>query len=149
ARQLLPRLPDVLAGKQKPRDPAETYAFGHICYEPPQRRYADAVRLFAEAFAADPKLPEDLGSHNRYHAACAAALGGCGKGNDAASQDDQARARLRGQALTWLRAILAQHRQQATSGDAAPRKEAAFRLSWWLEDSELAGVRPGPNRTSM
>jgi tetratricopeptide (TPR) repeat protein len=149
ARQLLPRLPDVLAGKQKPRDPAETFDFGHICYEPPQRRYADAVRLFAEAFAADPKLAEDLGSHNRYDAACAAAQGGCGKGNDAASQDDQARARLLGQALTWLRANLALRRQQATSGDAALRKEAAFRLAWWLDDQELTGVRPGPNRTSM
>jgi tetratricopeptide (TPR) repeat protein len=149
ARELLPHLPDVLAGKRKPKDAAESYDFGRLCYASPQKRYADAVRLFAQAFAADPTVAEDLGSHNRYVAASAAALGGCGKGKDAASQNDQARARLRGQALSWLRADLALRRQQANSGQAALRKEAAFQLAWWLEDSDLVGVRPGPHKVAM
>jgi tetratricopeptide (TPR) repeat protein len=142
-RALLPRLADVLAGKDKPKSPAETYALGELCYAPFQSRYADAVRLFAEAFAADPKLADDFKSGNRYNAACVAALAGCGKGQDAARQDDKARARLREQALTWLRADLVLLRQQARSG------ESAAALAHWLEDPDLAGVRPGPKQVAM
>jgi tetratricopeptide (TPR) repeat protein len=146
-RELLPRLPGVLAGKDKPKTPAEMYVFGHICYEAPQNRYADAVRLFAEAFAADPKLAEDLKSRNRYDAACAAALGGCGKGKDSVTQNDRDRVRLREQSLKWLHAdlALALHRQHASAGESAVRSDAAAKMAHWLEDSDLAGVRdPGP-----
>jgi len=38
--------------------------------------------LYADAFAADPKLAEDLHTESRYRAACSAALAGCGLGKD-------------------------------------------------------------------
>jgi hypothetical protein len=42
-------------------------------------------------------------SVHRYNAACAAALAACGQGKDSAKRDAQERARLRRQALDWLR----------------------------------------------
>ncbi len=46
------------------------------------------------------------GRASRFAVAVAAALAGCGKGEDAAKLDDKERTRLRQQALTWLRADL-------------------------------------------
>jgi hypothetical protein len=62
------------------------------------------LRFYSEAFADDPKLADDLRTRHRYNAACSAALAGCGQGADADKPDDQERARLRQQALAWLRA---------------------------------------------
>jgi tetratricopeptide (TPR) repeat protein len=147
-RELLPRLPDVLAGQDKPKSPAETYAFGHICsYH--SHRYVDAVRLFAEAFAADLNLAADLKAWNRCDAAGAAVLGGCGKSKDSAKLKDKDRARLREQALKWLHADLALHRQHASAGESALRRDAAAELSHWLRDWDLVGVRPGPYQIAM
>jgi Flp pilus assembly protein TadD len=148
-RALVTRLPDVLAGKDKPKDPAEAIAFAQICTQPFQKRYADAARFYADAFAADPKLADNLKPWHRYNAACYAALAGCGKGTDAAKQDDQDRARLRGQALTWLRADLVLLRRRAGSGEAPLRQDAAAKLSHWLIDSDLVGLRPGSEQVPM
>jgi tetratricopeptide (TPR) repeat protein len=68
--QLLPRLPDVLAGNSEPATPAEACVFARLCAPPFQRRYAAAVRLFEGAFRADPKLAADLKAAYRYDAAC-------------------------------------------------------------------------------
>src|SRR5262249_3925379 len=65
-----------------------------------------AVRFYEDAFAAEPKLADDLDAGHRYNAACAAALAGCGQGKDAGHLDDKERARLRRRALDWLRADL-------------------------------------------
>jgi tetratricopeptide (TPR) repeat protein len=70
-------------------------------------RFVAAVRHFSAAFAAEPKLAEDLSRAHRIVAAVAAALAGCGQGEDAAPLDKNERARLRQQALDWLRADLA------------------------------------------
>jgi Flp pilus assembly protein TadD len=139
-RALLPRLGEVLAGKDKPKNAAEALDLAKLCGEPFQKRYAGGARLYADAFAADPALAEDLKSGNRYNAACSAALGGCGEGKDAA-KDETARARLRRQALGWLQADLAACRQQANSKEAAQREEAATQLAHWLVDSDLKGLR--------
>jgi hypothetical protein len=93
------------------------------------RRYAAGARFFADAFAAQPKLLAD--GHTlryqaarfarakawedgplRYIAARFAARAGCGQGADAATLDEKERARLRHQALAWLR----------------------DELSWWTEE---------------
>jgi hypothetical protein len=66
--------------------------------------YAAAARYFAEAFDHDAKLAD--GPWHRYNAACFAALAGCGHGKDADKLDDQELARLRKQAIAWLRAHL-------------------------------------------
>jgi hypothetical protein len=56
--------------------------------------------------AGEPGLAEDLNAQHRYNAARAAALAGCGAGEDAAHLTDSDRAGLRKQALDWLRADL-------------------------------------------
>src|SRR5215472_4056243 len=60
----------------------------------------------SSAMRSPPK--DDLQTQDRYNAANAAALAGCGQGEDAAKLNDNERTRLRQQALTWLRADLAQ-----------------------------------------
>src|SRR5262249_50395734 len=52
-------LPAVLAGKQHPASPREAIEYAQLCLTY-KRRYADSVRLDAEAFDADRKLAEDL-----------------------------------------------------------------------------------------
>jgi tetratricopeptide (TPR) repeat protein len=146
-RELLRRLPAVLTGKDKPKSPAEGCDFANLCSQPFQKRYAKAASLFAQAFAAEPKLAEDLSANHRYNATCCASLAGCGQGAD--KRDDKERARLRGQALQWLRADLVLWRRQAGSADAVQRQEAAARMKHWLGDSDLAGVRPGPGQVAM
>jgi tetratricopeptide (TPR) repeat protein len=100
------RLPAVLQGKAKPADTAERLAFAQLCGRYKQR-YAAAARLYAEAFAEQPRLAQNLRAPHRYHAARAAALAAGGQGKDAAELTDEERARLRKQALDWLRADLA------------------------------------------
>src|SRR5262249_13933470 len=104
------------------------------------QRYADAASFYGKAFAAEPKLAEDLNRSHRYHAARAAVLATAGKGVGPAKVDRRDRTRLRGQALDWLRADLAARRQLLEKNRAAA---GAVRKSVqrWLKDSDLSSVR--------
>jgi len=135
------RLFAVLRGDDKPASAAEQLDFANLCQQYYLRRYAAAERFFAGAFAADPKLAGDLKSFNRYDAACAAALAASGQGEDAAKLDDKEKARLRGQALVWLKADLAAHLKQLASKQPHDRDEARARLLHWRQDTDLVGVR--------
>jgi serine/threonine-protein kinase len=104
-----------------------------------KRLCAAAARLYREAIAAKP----DLASGHRYNAACAAALAGCGAGEDVAKLTDAARAGLRQQALDWLRADLDASRGQLDKEPATARPVVAGRMQHWLRDPDFAGVR-GP-----
>jgi hypothetical protein len=106
-----------------------------------RENYAAASHFSAEAFADDAKLADDMESWNRYHAACAAALAGCGQGNDADKLNDKERARLRQQAVAWLRADLAHWTKQAADDKAGDRELVQKTLKHWKDDSDLAGVR--------
>ncbi|MFO0846023.1 MAG: tetratricopeptide repeat protein [Gemmataceae bacterium] len=145
-RELLSRLPDVLAGKTAPKDPVEACAFASLWAQPFQKRYAAAVRLYEKAFADNPKLADDLVVGHRYDAACCAALAETGRAVDAADLKPTERSALRGKALDWLRADLALRRKQATSADPAERKLVAGALAHWLQDTDLTGTRPVANR---
>jgi Flp pilus assembly protein TadD len=136
------RLPDVLAGKDRPKDAAERLGFAEICQQH-ARRYAASARFYAEAFDAEPKLAGELDSH-RYNAACSAALAGCGKGEDTANLDVAERARLRRQALDWLRAELTAWRGRLDKEKGKARPAAAQALAHWRQDDDLAGVRGEP-----
>jgi tetratricopeptide (TPR) repeat protein len=144
--ELLIRLPDVLAGKDKPNSPAQACEFAGLCKEPFLKRYATAVSLYTDAFAADPKLAK---TDHRYKAVCCAVLAGCGKGADAAQLEDKDKARLRGQALAWLRAEMALYHRQANPGDLRQFLFLYGTLPQWLHDADLACVRPGPDRVEM
>jgi serine/threonine protein kinase/tetratricopeptide (TPR) repeat protein len=73
---LLKRLPGldaglaaVLDGKPQPVGAAEQRDLAALCRDY-KRRYAAAARLYAGAFAAEPRLADDLHTRDRYNAAC-------------------------------------------------------------------------------
>jgi len=98
------RLSAILHGDQAPKGQAERLRLAQRAYD--KALHVAAARLWGEALATDPKLGDDRQAQHRYNAACAAALAGCGKGSDGPLPDDVARAKLRRQALDWLKAEL-------------------------------------------
>jgi tetratricopeptide (TPR) repeat protein len=138
--ELNDRLPAVLEGTDQPKDAAERVGFAQLCQEH-RKRYAAAARFFEEAFASQPALADDPASGRRYNAACAAALAGCGQGQDAASLEDQERARLRQQALDWLHADLGAWRKLLDKDPDKARPAVAQQMQHWLVDPDFAGVR--------
>jgi tetratricopeptide (TPR) repeat protein len=134
------KLLDVLSGRKQPADTAERLALAQLCQED-KKRHAAAARFYAEAFAAEPKLLSNQPSDLRYNAACAAALAGCGQGKDAAKLDNQERARLRQQALEWLRADLACYRKLVDRATVKDRALVAKAMRHWLADADFAGLR--------
>jgi serine/threonine-protein kinase len=128
-------------GQKQPADTAERLGLARLCQLPCKKRYIAAVRFFRDAFAEQPKLADDLNANHRYNAACAAALAGCGQGADGDKLDPHERARLRQQALDWLRADLKAYRQllEKSAGKAGPA--IAQRMQHWLKDDDFAGLR--------
>jgi hypothetical protein len=112
-------------------------ALADLCQKPYKKRYGDAVRFYGEAFSDAPELAGDQPSMHRYNAACAAALAGCGEGVDADKLKDKERARLRRQALDWLRDDLKSYRLDVDKAGPA----VAQQLQHWFEDTDFSGVR--------
>jgi Flp pilus assembly protein TadD len=135
------RLPALLKGQEQPKDASESVTLARWAYF--TKLFAASARWYSDAFAAEPKLADDLKTPHRYHAACAATLAGCGQGKDADKLDAKDRARLRQQALDWLRARLKSNRQvmEKNADDASPK--IAQRMQHWLQNTDFAGVR-GP-----
>ena len=133
------KLPALLAGKIEPRDNAERLESAAMAQT--KRFHHAAVRLYADAFAADQKLAEDLATWHRYDAATSATLVAAGRGEDAAQLDPHERARLRGQALEWLRADLFLHAKRLESGKPEERAAAQAALREWQEEADLLSIR--------
>jgi acetyl esterase/lipase len=123
------RLAAVLQGQARPAV-AELLNLAALCRKYKQH-YATAVRFYKEAFAASPALVEDVTKSSRYHAACAAALAAVGAGKDAAQLNAAEKARLRQQALAWLRAdfLLWQRRTGGRRGRSSGRGQGALSLA--------------------
>ena len=134
------RLPGLLAGKTTPASADERIAVAELCSLKSLKRAA--VRFYEEAFAAEPKLAEQLDSH-RYDAACAAALAACGTGKDADKLEDQERDRLRRRTLDWLRADLAAWGRllDREPDQASSAVKVSKAMQHWLADPDLRGVR--------
>jgi tetratricopeptide (TPR) repeat protein len=137
------RLPLLLKGQAQPADAGERMDLAFLCQRPWKQFYAASSRWFAEAFAADRRLAADLKAGHRYAAACAAALAGCGQGKDAAGLGDEERARLRRQALDWLRQDLALWRRVLEREPDRARLLVVQQMQHWQQDPAFAGVR-GP-----
>jgi superkiller protein 3 len=135
------RLPQFLKHEAQPADAAERVQLGWLCQQPYKQLNAAAARLYAQAFAAEPKFADDLKAPHRYNAACAAALAGCGTGKDADQLDDRERARLRHRALTWLQADLAVWRRLLADNEAKIRPALQPTMQRWLGAPEFARVR--------
>jgi tetratricopeptide (TPR) repeat protein len=134
------KLPAVLKAEARPADAAEAAALAECCVVY-KRHPAAAARLYAEAFAADPRLANDPLQPHRYNAACAAALAAAGRGEDAKLLPDKEVALLRRQALAWLRADLAARRSQLKSWLPGLADQARQALAHWQQDPDLAGLR--------
>jgi tetratricopeptide (TPR) repeat protein len=134
-RELLPRLPDVAAGRAEPTSPAEACEFAGLCALPFQKRYVLAVRLHRWAFAADPRLAADY----RNNAARSAALAAAGKDAEQSPFGADEWWSLTDQARGWLRADLALWGAQAKD----PKNAAAVRqkLSYLKRNPDLICVR--------
>src|SRR5262249_28683715 len=104
-----------------------------------KNRTRAAARLYADAFAADATLADDLRFSHRYKAARAAALVGSGRGEDVAGVGEPERARWRQQARQWLRADLAAW-NAALDRDTSAARVLLSRVGAWRGDSELAGL---------
>jgi serine/threonine-protein kinase len=129
----------ILEGKARPADAAEQVRLAGLGRL--KKLHAAAAHFYADAFTADPKLADEPRAWHRYNAACCAALAAAGQGEDAARLDDKERARLRQQALGWLRADLALWGKQAESGTPQTRALVQQTLQHWQEDPDLAGLR--------
>ncbi len=117
------RLHQALSGEARPRDARERIEFAELLCA--RALYAEAARMYAEAFAEDKALAEDLDAGHRYNAACCAARVAGRGGTDAAE--------WRGRALQWLRADLA-------ARERTPVRLVAT-LEHWKRDPDLACVR--------
>ncbi len=126
-------LPGVLEKLAERADNSERLTFAQIAFD--QKKFALATRLWAEALASDPKLGDDREKQHRYNAARAAALAAAGPGKDEPPLDEAAKAKLRGQALDWLKAEFAARTKQE------PRAGMVQILWRWQQDSDLAGIR--------
>jgi tetratricopeptide (TPR) repeat protein len=136
------KLPQFLKGEAQPADAAEQLALARFC-QMDKKLYAAASRFYAQAFAAQPELANYLKNFARYNDACAAALAGCGQGNDAQALAESGRAHLRRQALYWLHGDLDAWRAQLAQGTGQARDAVATQMQHWLADPDFDGVR-GP-----
>jgi serine/threonine-protein kinase len=132
------RLSAALKGEGRSADAAEAMTFAQICQI--RKLYASSARFWADALAGDPKLAEDRQAQHPYNAACAAALAGCGQGEDNPAPDEAARVKLRQQALDWLKAELVAW-TRVLDRDAKAAAFIAQTMRHWKVDTDLIGVR--------
>jgi tetratricopeptide (TPR) repeat protein len=135
-----PRLPAILAGKERPTAVPTQRALAEWCLKH-KRLTATAVGFYASALSTQPSLADDLEAGNRYHAACAAALAGCGVGEDVAELDGEKRTALRKLALDWLTAECNGCAERHRLGKRSDRTVVATTVRSWLKKEDLAGVR--------
>ena len=133
------KLPAFFRGEFQPNDTKERLGLAAICQA--KKLHRAITGLYAAAFAADPKLADDVNAGHRYNAACYASLAAAGQGEDAAKLDDKEKTRLRKQALDWLRAELVLRIKQLETGKPADRAVVQQQMLHWQKDTDLAGIR--------
>jgi serine/threonine-protein kinase len=135
------KLAAVRAGQEQAANNAERLALADLGQQPFKRYYTTSARLYAEAFANNPKLANDLERQDRYDAARSASLAAAGQGEDVRFLPDKVAFRLRQAALDWLRADLTAYAKLAERDDPALKKTIRERLTHWQQDPDLASVR--------
>jgi tetratricopeptide (TPR) repeat protein len=133
------KLPAIVTGKTRPADAAESLAVAQMFYN--KKLHGASAQFWQDAFQTQPALADDMKVQNRYNAACAAALAGCGQGKDDPPLDAAAKARWRTQALDWLKADLAAWAPVLKGGTPQARQPVAATLQHWKVDPDLAGLR--------
>jgi len=160
---ILPNLPAFLQGDYQPQDNNERLALLGVCQS--EGRCGAVARLYADAFAADSDLADDLTAQClrrtrapehpgnpvevfnaacRYRAARFAALAGFGLGKDGPQLNEAERSRWRRQAREWLRADLTGWALMLDSDSQVTHDLAKRMLEHWQVDPDLTGLRdPG------
>ena len=137
---ILPGLPAFLEGKYQPKDNDERLALLGVCQF--QDRRAATAGLYAAAFAADPKLAEDLAAGHRFNAARAAAVAGCGgrggRRPRSASRSGRAGGSRPAPGCGWT-SPPGRNGWRPPTGRIAPKCRRCWALS--REEPELAGLR--------
>jgi len=126
------QLADVLSGKEQVT-PLRRRQLATVCLV--KKRYSDAVRLFDEAFAAQPALANDLDSDTLFEAACAAAR---------AAEQAKAmpeRLRLLNQATAWLRANLVVWSIVLDRGKESDRQLLLKSIYEWRSEPRFTSIR--------
>jgi hypothetical protein len=133
-------LPAILKREAEPKDAADRLEFAKFCFTY-KKEYVAAVRFYFGAFQADAMLADSVHSNNYSQAARAAALAAAGRGNGSAELDDAARARLRQQALDWLRAQLRVWSDMLKIDAQTRRLQVQRALNECRSDIDLANLR--------
>jgi serine/threonine-protein kinase len=136
---ILPNLPAFLEGNYQPKDNYERLALLGVCQF--TNRTCAMAGLYADAFAGDAALADDLAAGHRYNAARAAARAGYGDGADATGLKPKESERWREQARQWLRTELAARARALDTGAAETRGTHRRALTRWRSDPDLAGLR--------
>ena len=131
--------PAILQGEASPASPGAVLALAQMCQQHKRRHVA--ARLYADAFAAEPKLAAEMQQQHRYNAACSAALAAAGQGEDARMLPDKAACMFRRWALRWLRDDLTAYAKLAEQNNTAVKQTIQQRLAHWRRDPDLASVR--------
>jgi serine/threonine-protein kinase len=137
------KLPAVLAGKERPADAPTQRALAEWCLKH-NRLTAMAADLYASALATQPSFADDLEAGNRFDAARAAALAGCGEGQGVAELDGEQRAALRKTARDWLTAEYNAFAERHRLGKRGDRTVVAVAVRSWLKSGDLTCVRDEP-----
>jgi serine/threonine-protein kinase len=136
---IFPHTAAFLEGRYEPHDNSERLALLGVC------RFKNlnfaAAKLYADAFATDPKLAEDPQVNHRYNAARVAALVGCGSSEDGLTLTQAERERWRKQARAWLQEDLAAWSKKLDNGATVDPVRVTNNLISWQADPDLAGLR--------
>jgi WD40 repeat protein/serine/threonine protein kinase/tetratricopeptide (TPR) repeat protein len=135
----IPRLEAVAKGEARPDDSAECIALAQLAKK--MRRWLLAIRLYDEAYAANPAVAIARGTTSRYSVSCYTVLAAISQEDGAETLDDKERAALRKQALAWLRDDLNYRAQRAATGTSGDRISVEWELNHWKEDPDLITIR--------
>jgi tetratricopeptide (TPR) repeat protein len=127
------RLSALLRGKERPAV-EELLELARLCRD--YGRPHAAADLYAAAFAARPALADDLGSGNRFNAACASVRAAAGKGSAQGPLSEAERAEQRQRALAWLRADLTLRTRLLKEA-----KGVGWSLDTWQTEPDLVSLR--------
>lgn len=145
--QLWADVAELLKKAEQPANNAARLRFAQRAYN--RKQFATATHLFTEALSAEPKLGNDPRKGHRYIAACAAAMSADGQGHDKQPLDPASEAKLRDQALGWLKSELTAWDKLVKSGFPQDRVTAMEVLAEWQHESDLSGVRDASALTKL
>ena len=106
-----------------------------------RKHFAAAARLWAEALASRPEAWRRPPGRAPLQRRLRRGPGRPGQGQGDPPPDDAAKARLRQQALDWLKAELATWTKLLESGPPQARQAIVQTLDHWKQDADLAGIR--------